>query len=194
MHHYPHHIGDYRTHTAHLTMLEDGAYRRLLDIYYMHEKPLPPDIAAVQRLASARTKEERGAVEGVLREFFRLEDDGWHQGRCDEELIAYQSRADTARENGKNGGRPKTRKKPKHKPTDNPPGYSRVSETPVFKTQTEPSQKLTVNREPLSGEPPKGLPPDEHQKSSPVAAREDGPNGAVAHAITHLASNLKAIR
>lgn len=45
-----------------------------------------------------------------------------------------------------------------------------------------------------SGAPPQGRPPEEHQTSPPIAAREDGPNGAVAHAITHLASNLKAIR
>lgn len=145
MHHYPHHIGDYRTHTAHLTMLEDGAYRRLLDIYYMHEKPLPPDVSAVQRLASARTKDEKVAVEAVLREFFTLEEDGWHQGRADEEVAAYQERADSARRNGKGGGRPK---KTQPKPSDNRPGYFSVSKTADLETQAEPSEKLTGNREP----------------------------------------------
>lgn len=142
MHHYPQHIGDYRKHTAHLTMVEDGAYRRMLDTYYMHEKPLPADVAAVQRLASARTKEERAAVEAVLREFFTLEDDGWHNNRADEEIGVYQERAETARKNGKGGGRPpKTQKKPTAKPTDNQPGYS-------TETQTEPNEKLTGNRKP----------------------------------------------
>jgi uncharacterized protein YdaU (DUF1376 family) len=139
MHHYPHHIGDYRTHTAHLTMVEDGAYRRLLDLYYMHERPLPADIAAVQRLASARTDDERAAVETVLREFFRPCSDGWHQGRADEEIQGYQARASKARENGQRGGRPKTQ----DKPSDNQSGYS-------SDTQAEPNEKLTVNREPLT--------------------------------------------
>lgn len=144
MHHYPHHIGDYRTHTAHLTMVEDGAYRRLLDLYYMHERPFPADIAVVQRLASARSKEERAAVETVLREFFSLEADGWHQGRADHEIEDYQTRANVARENGKrSAGRPKTRKKPTSKPSENQVGYS-------TDTQTEPSATLTVNREPLT--------------------------------------------
>lgn len=144
MHHYPHHIGDYRTHTAHLTMLEDGAYRRLLDIYYMHERPLPADIAAVQRLASARTKEERAAVEAILREFFALEDDGWHQGRADEEIGSYQARVNVARENGRrSAGRPTTGNKPKGKPMDNQVGYSTDS-------QSEPGDQLTVNREPVT--------------------------------------------
>jgi uncharacterized protein YdaU (DUF1376 family) len=141
MHHYPHHIGDYRTHTAHLTMVEDGAYRRLLDIYYMNEFALPPDIATVQRLVAARSKEERAAVATILHEFFLLETDGWHQRRADEEIAAYQARADNARKNGKGGGRPKTRDKPKHKPTHNQPGY-------FSETQTQPGEKLTVNRKP----------------------------------------------
>lgn len=138
MHHYPQHIGDYRKHTAHLTMVEDGAYRRMLDTYYMHERPLPSDIASVQRLASARSKEERAAVEAVLREFFTLHDDGWHNNRADEEIAAYQERAETARKNGKGGGRPpKTQKKP----TENQSGYP-------AETQTEPNGKLTGNRKP----------------------------------------------
>lgn len=106
MRHYAHHIGDYRTRTAHLSLLEDGAYRRLLDLYYMHERPLPADIAAIQRLCVARADDERAAVETVLREFFRLQDDGWHNSRADEEIATYQARADAGRKNGHLGGRP----------------------------------------------------------------------------------------
>jgi len=139
MHHYPHHIGDYRAHTAHLSMTEDGAYRRLLDLSYMSERPLPADLSAVQRLAGAHDKAERAAVETILREFFTLCEDGWRQARVDEEVTAYQAKADKARRNGKGGGRPR-----KTKPTNNQDGYSTV-------IKTEPSEKLTVNREPLTG-------------------------------------------
>lgn len=139
MHHYAHHIGDYRAHTAHLTMLEDGAYRRLLDLYYMHEKALPASVAACQRLTAARTEEERAAVATILEEFFTLEADGWHQSRADEEIETYHGKAATARENGKGGGRPKTQKKPR----DNPAGYSSVPETNL-------SETVTVNQEPLT--------------------------------------------
>ena len=107
MRHFPHHIGDYAAHTAHLTFVEDAAYHRLLRRYYQDEKPLPADLAAVQRLVGARAKEERAAVETVLREFFTLQDDGWHQARADQEIVAYQNRADAGRTNGALGGRPK---------------------------------------------------------------------------------------
>ena len=50
MHFYSFNIGDYMSHTVHLSLMEDLAYRRCLDIYYLHEKPLPEDIGEVARL------------------------------------------------------------------------------------------------------------------------------------------------
>ena len=41
MNFYPFHIGDYASATRHLTWIEDAAYRRLLDVYYVKEGPLP---------------------------------------------------------------------------------------------------------------------------------------------------------
>ena len=61
------------------------------------EKPLPADIKAVQRLVGARSKEELNAVETVLNEFFVLEDDGWHNPRCDSELAIYFEKSDKAK-------------------------------------------------------------------------------------------------
>ena len=48
MHYFNFNIGDYASHTRHLSLLEDLAYRRLLDAYYLSEKPFqgsPADIA-----------------------------------------------------------------------------------------------------------------------------------------------------
>lgn len=83
------HLGDYEAATAHLTILEDGVYGRMLRIYYRTEKPLPADLKQVCRLVRAISKPERDAVEQVLADFFTLEADGWHQARCDEELQRY---------------------------------------------------------------------------------------------------------
>lgn len=89
MNYYEHHIGDYIKATAHLSMLEDAAYRRMIDAYYTKEAPLPADRKACHRLARATSKPERDAVDTILDEFFILADDGWHQTRCDEELAKY---------------------------------------------------------------------------------------------------------
>jgi uncharacterized protein YdaU (DUF1376 family) len=86
MNYYPFHIGDYIAHTGHLSWEEDIAYRRMLDWYYLNEKPLPADAGKVARLV--RMPKSLKAVEGVLDEFFTLMDDGWHNKRADQELAS----------------------------------------------------------------------------------------------------------
>lgn len=107
MNYYRHHIGDYLRDTAHLSMLEDAAYRRMLDLYYMREQPLPAESKAVCRLVRARSPEECEAVETVLAEFFTLGVDGWSQKRADSEIEDMRTAAERARTNGKVGGRPR---------------------------------------------------------------------------------------
>jgi uncharacterized protein YdaU (DUF1376 family) len=46
---YKFHIGDYLTHTVHLSDAEDLANRRLLDLNYMSEQEIPLDMDAVAR-------------------------------------------------------------------------------------------------------------------------------------------------
>jgi uncharacterized protein YdaU (DUF1376 family) len=78
---YPHHIGDYAKDTAHLSMLEDAAYRRMLDVAYAAEKPLPRIRRTIYRLVRARSHAEKLAVDVVLGEFWIEGDDGWHNKR-----------------------------------------------------------------------------------------------------------------
>lgn len=86
MNYYPFHIGDYASATRHLSWLEDAAYRRLLDVYYVREEPLPLDTRQVYRLVVASTNEQREAVDVVLGEFFELTEDGYRHSRCDKEI------------------------------------------------------------------------------------------------------------
>lgn len=138
MRHFAHNIGDYAAATAHLSFVEDAAYHRLLRRYYQDEKPLPGDVAACCRLVGARTPAERAAVAAVLGEFFRLEDDGYHQSRADREIDAYQEKAEAARRNGTKGGRPANRK------ITDP-----VSPSVRRKKLTTPHSPLPINQEPF---------------------------------------------
>lgn len=102
MNYYEHHLGDYAKDTAHLTMIEHGAYRLLLDRYYGTEAGIPAD--QVYRVARARSKEEKAAVEVVLEEFFELVDGVWKNKRAEEEIekfLASKPKADEKRENDK---------------------------------------------------------------------------------------------
>lgn len=90
MHYYQFNIGDYASHTKHLSLTEDICYRRLLDFYYLHEQPIINDLAKVTRLLCLN-KEYLTDVEQVLNEFFKLSDDGWINERADKEIKQYQS-------------------------------------------------------------------------------------------------------
>ncbi len=109
MNYYEHHLGDYAKDTGHLTMLEHGAYRILLDRYYSTEQGIPA--AQAYRLARARSEEECRAVDVVLEEFFELVDGVWIHHRVEREILSANKRITAAQENGKKGGRP-----PKNKP------------------------------------------------------------------------------
>ena len=155
MFYYQFNIGDYLKHTAHLSPLEDIAYRRLLDIYYDTEMPIPTDIPRVSR----RLRIDPDTIKLVLDEFFEYTDSGYRNKRADGEIAAYHAFLEKQKANGIKGGRPKT------KPTANPP-----------LTQAEPKITLTTNREPLTvnqdnPKPADWLPPNwktylEHRKES----------------------------
>jgi len=99
MHFYPFNIGDYATATAHLEPLEDIAYRRLMDLYYSTEKPIPECLNKTARLIRMRTHSECIAV--VLEEFFTLECDGYHCDRIDVELFKFHEKSEKASKSAK---------------------------------------------------------------------------------------------
>lgn len=142
MHYYKHHIGDYRRDTAHLSLLEHGVYRQLLDWYYIEESPIPKETQTVFRRLSARTQDEQKAVENVLNDFFTLTESGWVNGRCSVELADYHGHAEVNRANGKLGGRPKkTHSVILVNPTNNPSeSENNLNHKPLTKNQ-EPRTK-----------------------------------------------------
>lgn len=78
--------GDYLRDTLHLGWLEDLAYRRLLDLAYSRQRPIPNDRQYIMRAVRASEPEQQTAVDTVLSEFWTLKADGWHQGKVDQQL------------------------------------------------------------------------------------------------------------
>ena len=114
---YKFHIGDYLTHTVHLSDAEDLAYRRLLDLYYMSEKEIPLDTESVAR----KIRLDLDITESVLDEFFERTETGYFNNRCHAEVIKYQHQVENNRQLGKRGGRPKkTESKTESKANNNP--------------------------------------------------------------------------
>jgi uncharacterized protein YdaU (DUF1376 family) len=105
MHYYQFNISVWALHTSHLSLEEEGVYRRLLDYYYDTESPIPKETKPVIRRLRLVNHEQ--IVDQILSEFFVLLDDGWHNNRADIEISEYHNKSNKARENGKKGGRPK---------------------------------------------------------------------------------------
>lgn len=147
MHYYQFNIADYRKDTSHLSMLEHGAYRQLIDLYYLNEAPISADKNIIFRLFRAKTKKEKFAIEIILKEFFILTETGWVHKRCNEEILKYSEKADVSRKNGKYGGRPK---KTQQVISDNPTETQSVILGNPEETQSEPSEKLTNNHKPIT--------------------------------------------
>jgi len=94
MHYYQFNIGDYQSHTSHLSEIEDLIYRRLLDWYYLHEIPIPLDEAEVSRQIRMRSHTESIAI--VLQEYFERTDDGWIHHRANKEIAKAGDKSEKA--------------------------------------------------------------------------------------------------
>ena len=129
MHYYQFHIGDYVTHTKHLTLLEDLAFRRLLDHYYLHEQPIRQ--REIARQIGMRDHEQE--VLSVLEEFFVSTEDGYINPRADKEIAKYNEFSEA----GKRGAAKRW-----SKGGDSPPNA-----TPIATNNHKP---ITNNQEPLN--------------------------------------------
>ena len=132
MHYYQFHIGDYKSHTHHLSPMEDLAFRRLLDHYYLHEVPIKQrDIA---RQIGIRDFEQE--VLTVLDEFFVSTENGFINPRADEEINKYRKFS----EDGKRGAAKRWHK------DGNGEANSPPNATPIATNNQEP---ITNNHKPI---------------------------------------------
>jgi uncharacterized protein YdaU (DUF1376 family) len=99
MRYYAFNIGDYHSHTQHLSETEDLVYRRLLDWAYLHEKPIPLSIEEIGRNIRMRSHSESIAI--VLREFFVRMDYGWISDRILEEIAKAGDKSKKASDSAK---------------------------------------------------------------------------------------------
>lgn len=126
--------GDYQRDTGALSLAQHGAFVLLLMTYYATETAIPNDNPTLFRIARAMTEEERDAVVSVADKFFPVSvSDGLrHNERADLDIAKYRIRVESARANGKRGGRPT-------KPSNNPTLY-----IPVNPIETQPvTQEVT---------------------------------------------------
>ena len=129
MHYYNFHIGDYKSHTSHLSVIEDIAYRRLLDFYYLHEKPIKQHDIARQ----IGMREHEQDVLTILDEFFLSSPQGFVHSRADKEIARFKEFAEA----GKRGAAKRWGANGEANSPPNP--------TPIATNNHKP---ITINQEP----------------------------------------------
>ena len=138
MHYFQFNIGDYASHTRHLTLMEDLAYRRMLDAYYLREGELPLCAIEVGRIISMR--HNISDVEQVLSEFFERTETGWFHKRAEAEIAHFRDK----RQKASNAGKASAERRSNGRSTDVQP--------------TNNQEPITINQEPdiTPHKPPKG--------------------------------------
>ena len=106
MHYYKFNIADYRKDTGHLSTIEHGIYRQLIDWYYLDEQPIPEETQVVIRRLRLGS-EEVTFLRNILDDFFVLGKTGYTHKRIEVEIKDYQEQVEKNKNNGKLGGRPK---------------------------------------------------------------------------------------
>jgi uncharacterized protein YdaU (DUF1376 family) len=138
------HLGDYYAHTAHLSPMEDLAYRRIIDLYYLHEQP--PSGTPEQIARQIRMRDQSKAVTQVLYEFFTEEVGGsvdnsiqvWRHKRCDKEIERYQA----VKDGGKKGAAKRWAKGSDGQPI--------APLSPPYEPPNANQEPITNNRKPLT--------------------------------------------
>lgn len=143
MHYYKHYIGDYRRDTSHLSLLEHGIYRQLIDSYCLDETPLTNDLAKLVRSHSVRTPDEQQALQNVLTDFFELTENGYVHKRCEKTICEYQGKSRKARDSANARW---------HKENNGLQSHASKTDANALQTDTEGyanHKPLTINQEPI---------------------------------------------
>ena len=141
MNFYPFHIGDYISHTHHLSDAEDLAYRRMIDLYYQQEKGF---LSA--EWVARKIKSTPEIVSGLLEEFFEYNQElgFWANSRADAEIAKYHA----IQEGGRKGAAIRW-----NKDANSPP----IPPPMQTKTKTKNQEPLTKNHNKNTIAKPEGL-------------------------------------
>jgi uncharacterized protein YdaU (DUF1376 family) len=165
--------------------MEDLAYRRMLDLYYTTEAPLPADPAKVARLIGMRDHMQE--VCDVLSEFFVKSEAGHTSSRCEREIEVYKAKAERAKSANK------ARWSSKH--ADDGSNKDLKSDTKSdVKTESKSDLKSDADQVPTNNQEPitKEEPPKPPVGGLTVVAKPDGKTKARRIALKTFLADCKA--
>lgn len=145
MHYFQFNIGDYASHTRHLSPMEDLAYRRLIDLYYLKDGQVYGDEAEVARQIGLRDYVQE--VKQVLQDFFCIDEgDRWSHSRCDAEIARFREKSEKA----SNAGKASAKRRSNERSTDVQPTNN---QEPITNNQDIIHSNECMSETPVSDEP-----------------------------------------
>ena len=97
MHYFEYNIKDYRADAFQLTLIQHGAYKQLMDQYYLNESPLALDLEGLFYDLLIRGEDEKKAIVFILEKFFDKTESGYVHKRCDSVIEKYKAKSDKNR-------------------------------------------------------------------------------------------------
>lgn len=144
---YPFHIADYKRDTQLLDETADLYYRRLLDLHWELQGPIPRDLKILKRLINASSNRTFNRVfNDQLKRFFIEDENGFHNLRMMSEIKKSQEKSKTLAESGRKGGQANAKAKAQakgvasHNHSINTPFHSAAQS--VNSAREEPRQKI----------------------------------------------------
>ena len=143
------------SHTRHLSLMEDLAYRRLLDFYFLHEQPIKHRDAARQ----IGMKEHEEDVLTVLNEFFLSTENGFVNAYADKQIADFHKHQAVSAFGAFIRDNPSLKDKVKKedfishylaKSIDVYIGTLRVNDVPIVDTSSIHDAPLTNNHKPIT--------------------------------------------
>ncbi len=147
MHYYQFNIGDYSSHTKGLSPIEDLAYRRLIDEYYLSEQAFNGCSTDVARLIGLRDNLQE--VEYVLGRYFTKDGDLWRHKRIDSDIQDYHQKQEKRSNAGKKSA------EARQKQVDDQQVLNKCSTSDELTNNHKP---ITNNQEPLKKDKATGKP------------------------------------
>jgi len=99
MHYFEYNIKDYRADAFQLTLIQHGAYKQLIDQYYLNESPLTLDLEVLFYDLLVRGEDEKKAIVFILEKFFDKTESGYVHKRCDAVIQAFKAKSEKNRNN-----------------------------------------------------------------------------------------------
>lgn len=98
MHYFEYNIKDYRADAFQLTLIQHGAYKQLIDQYYLNESPLTLILEDLFYDLLIRGDDEKKAIVFVLEKFFDKTEGGYVHKRCDAVIQKFQAKSNQSRD------------------------------------------------------------------------------------------------